>query len=119
MPGCADGPHWRLALARAALEERLAETGESIDDLDPERLQGEIEDLLSLQAAARWKSRHAELQAAREGLYADLYAEKDGAAILGSGPSALKKILAGATKPWTKRAADAAKGIKKALKAGK
>ena len=109
---------FNLALARAALEERLAETGESIDDLDPERLQGEIEDLLSLQAAARWKSRHAELQAAREGLYADLYAEKDGAALLGSGPSALKKILAGATKPWTKRVVGAAKGIKKALKAG-
>ena len=33
------------------------------------------------QASARWKARHAELQGLREGLYADLHAEKEARAI--------------------------------------
>ena len=72
---------FNLAMAKGALEERLAETGLSLDDLTPEQLGEEVNDLLALQAAARWKARHAELQAVREGLYADLYAEKEATAL--------------------------------------
>ena len=72
---------FNLALAKGGLEERMADTGLSLDDLDPASLHEQVTDLLALQASAQWKSRHAELQHLREGLYADLYAEKEAAAV--------------------------------------
>ena len=68
---------FNLQMAKGALEEKLVDTGMSIDDLDQTELERQINDLLTMQAGARWKARHAELQALREGLYADLYAEKE------------------------------------------
>ena len=49
----------------------------TIDDLEAETLDEQTHDLLNMQAAAQWKARHAELQGVREGLYADLYAERE------------------------------------------
>ena len=67
----------RPQMAKGALEEKLADTGMSVDDLERHVLERHINELLAMQASARWKSRHRELQALREGLYADLYAEKE------------------------------------------
>jgi len=64
-------------MAKGALEEKLADTGMSVDDLEQTALERHINELLAMQAAARWKARHKELQSVREGLYADLYAEKE------------------------------------------
>ena len=41
------------------------------------RRHGHVNELLMLQAGARWKSRHKELVNLREGLYADIAAERD------------------------------------------
>ena len=68
---------FNLQMAKGALEEKLADTGMSVDDLEQTALERHINDLLTMQAGARWKARHRELQALREGLYADLYAEKE------------------------------------------
>ena len=73
---------FNLQMAKGALEEKLADTGMSVDDLEQYALERQINELLSMQAAARWKARHGELQALREGLYADLYAEKEAKAAL-------------------------------------
>ena len=68
---------FNLQMAKGALEEKLADTGMSVDDLEQHALERHINELLAMQASARWKSRHRELQGLREGLYADLYAEKE------------------------------------------
>ena len=68
---------FNLQMAKGALEEKLADTGMSVDDLEQSTLERHINELLSMQASARWKARHVELQGLREGLYADLYAEKE------------------------------------------
>ena len=68
---------FNLQLARGALEEKLADTGMVLDDLDGGALQRNLEELLRAQQRARWKARHAELQAVREGLYADLHVEAE------------------------------------------
>ena len=72
---------FNLQMAKGALEEKLADTGMSVDDLEQPALERHINDLLTMQAGARWKARHKELQALREGLYADLYAEKEARAM--------------------------------------
>ena len=69
--------NFNLQMAKGALEEKLADTGMSVDDLEQPALERHINELLMMQAGARWKARHRELQALREGLYADLYAEKE------------------------------------------
>ena len=71
---------FNLQLAKGALEEKLADTGMALDDLEPTAVQRQLNELLRRQADARWKARHAELQELREGLYADLYAEAEAAA---------------------------------------
>ena len=85
---------FNLQMAKGALEERLADTGISVDDLDPHSLEQQTVELMAMQAACRWKSRHAELQERREGLYADLYAEKEAheesGSALGSASAALR-----------------------------
>ena len=68
---------FNLQMAKGALEEKLADTGMSVDDLEQSALERHINELLAMQASARWKARHKELQSLREGLYADLYAEKE------------------------------------------
>ncbi len=68
---------FHLQLARGALEEKLADSGMSIDDLDATSLARQLDELLRRQSDARWKARHAELVAQREGLYADLHAEAE------------------------------------------
>ena len=73
--GGADREYWWW------LEEKLADTGMSVDDLEQPALERHINDLLTMQAGARWKSRHRELQQLREGLYAELYAEKEARAV--------------------------------------
>ena len=72
---------FNLQMAKGALEEKLADTGMSVDDLEQISLERHVNDLLTMQAGARWKARHKELQAIREGLYADLYAEKEARAV--------------------------------------
>jgi CRP-like cAMP-binding protein len=72
---------FNLQMAKGALEEKLADTGMGVDDLEQPALERHINDLLTMQAGARWKSRHRELQALREGLYADLHAEKESQAV--------------------------------------
>lgn len=68
---------FNLQMAKGGLEEKLADTGMSVDDLEQNVLERQINELLTMQAGARWKLRHKEVQALREGLYADLYAEKE------------------------------------------
>jgi hypothetical protein len=81
---------FNLQMAKGALEEKLADLGMSVDDIDGERLDREINDLLTKQGVCQWKSRHAELQRAREGLYADLYAEKQAASFSKASAKALR-----------------------------
>ena len=82
---------FNLQMAKGALEEKLADTGMSVDDLDPHSLEAHIGELVLQQKSNRWRARHAELQDRREGLYADLYAEKEATGIeLGSAASALR-----------------------------
>ena len=107
---------FNLQMAKGALEEKLADTGMSVDDLEQSALERHINELLSMQAAARWKARHRELQSLREGLYADLYAEKESRAADerlaaqasksagGGGGRGLGRAIKGAFAKVTKRA---------------
>ena len=61
---------FNLQLARGALEEKLADSGMSIDELDSDSLQRQLQELMKRQAEARWSARHAELVETREGLCA-------------------------------------------------
>ncbi len=61
---------FNLQMAKGALEEKLADTGMTIDDLEQLALERHINDLLALQASAKWREKHHELQDLREGLYA-------------------------------------------------
>ena len=89
---------FNLALAKGALEERLADTGLSLDDLEPHSLHEQVNDLLSLQSSAGWRGRHAELQAAREGLYAELYAEKEAQQAIGGAAGGASNLRLGASR---------------------
>ena len=64
-------------MAKGALEEKLADAGMSVDDLEQPTLERHINELLLMQGSACWKARHCELQGLREGLYVDLYAERE------------------------------------------
>ena len=87
---------FNLQMAKGALEEKLADTGMSVDDLEQAALERHINDLLTMQAGARWKGRHVELQGLREGLYADLYAEKEARAVNERLSTASRKSAGGA-----------------------
>ena len=92
---------FNLQMAKGALEEKLADTGMSVDDLEQDSLERHINELLMLQAGARWKSRHRELVNLREGLYAEIAAERDAqqklaAAEQGEKPQTVGKAIKGA-----------------------
>ena len=65
-------PQFNNQLARAAVEEELADSGLYLEDLQGPELQRQIDALLKKKRKANWKGRHDELVALREGLYASL-----------------------------------------------
>lgn len=92
---------FQLQMAKGALEAKLADMGMSVDDLEPETLEQQLHDMKSMQMSCRWRARHAELQGLREGLYADLYAEKeaqDGNGLRSTGAMGLRGGAKGARK---------------------
>lgn len=66
---------FNVQVAKAAVEEELAESGLYLEDIEAPELQLQVDSLLKKQERAKWKGRHAELVATREGLYGDLIDE--------------------------------------------
>ena len=66
---------FNVRLAEGTLEEKLQDTGMTLEDLEAGSRKRQTEQLLKLQASANWKARHHEMVELREGLYADLHDE--------------------------------------------
>ena len=66
---------FNVQLAKAAVEEELAESSLYLEDIEKPELQRQVDSMLKKQERANWKKKHAELVATREGLYGDLIDE--------------------------------------------
>ena len=75
---------FNLQLAKAALEDKLGDTGMTLADLSDTSLQEQLHALFKKQQRGQWKAQHKQLQELREGLYRDVYEELQAAL----GPSA-------------------------------
>ena len=66
---------FNLQLAKAALEDKLADTGMTLSDLGDSQLQEQLHALFKKQQRGQWKAQHKALQELREGLYREVYEE--------------------------------------------
>ena len=96
---------FNLQLAKAALEDKLADTGMTLSDLGDSQLQEHLHALFKKQQRGQWKAQHKALQELREGLYREVYEELHTLGVMNDGdvPEDKHKTLGGALKSVFRR----------------
>ena len=96
---------FNLQLAKAALEDKLADTGMTLSDLGDSQLQEHLHALFKKQQRGQWKAQHKALQELREGLYREVYEELHALGVMNDGdvPEDKHKTLGGALKSVFRR----------------
>ena len=96
---------FNLQLAKAALEDKLADTGMTLSDLGDSQLQEQLHALFKKQQRGQWKAQHKALQELREGLYREVYEELHELGVMNDGdvPEDKHKTLGGALKSVFRR----------------
>ena len=95
---------FNLQLAKAALEDKLADTGMTLSDLGDSQLQEQLHALFKKQQRGQWKAQHKALQELREGLYREVYEELHELGVMNDGSmTRMRKMRSGSTVKMMKK----------------